>query len=36
MYIGGKMKRRKRVLNGIVGLVVIALISVGIYNQDGI
>ena len=36
MYIGGKMKRRKRVLNGIVGLVVIALISVGAYNQEEI
>ena len=30
------MKRRKRVLNGIVGLVVIALISIGAYNQDEI
>lgn len=30
------MKRRKRVLNGIVGLVVIALISVGAYNQEEI
>ena len=30
------MKRRKRVLNGMVGLVVIALISIGAYNQDEI
>ena len=30
------MKRRKRVLNGIVGLVILALISVGAYNQDEI
>ena len=30
------MKRRKRVLNGIVGLVILALISIGAYNQDEI
>ena len=30
------MKRRKRVLNGIVGLVILALISVGAYNQEEI
>ena len=30
------MKRRKRVLNGIVGLVVIALISIGAYKQEEI
>lgn len=30
------MKRRKRVLNGIVGLVILAVISVGAYNQDEI